>query len=115
MVGTIIITGACLCAVWEHVTIGPDDRFAGLAGLSITYALSVTQSLNWTVRMSSDLEAAMVAVERVKEYCGIENEAARTTEADSALTTWPSSGSIDFQDVKLRYRPGLPLGMYALN
>ena len=50
LVGTMIITLACLCAVWEHVSIGPDVTFAGLAGLSITYALSVTQSLNWTVR-----------------------------------------------------------------
>ena len=50
LVGTMIITLACLCAVWEHVSIGPDEIFAGLAGLSITYALSVTQSLNWTVR-----------------------------------------------------------------
>ena len=28
----------------------------------------VTQSLNWMVRMSSDLETNVVSVERVKEY-----------------------------------------------
>ena len=114
LVGTMIITLACLCAVWEHVSIGPDETFAGLAGLSITYALYVTQSLNWTVRMSSDLEAAMVAVERVNEYCAVDNEAARFTDADNT-STWPSGGKIDFQAVKLRYRPGLPLVLKGLS
>ena len=36
-------------------------------GLSVTYALSVTQTLNWMVRMSCDMEANVVSVERVKE------------------------------------------------
>ena len=56
----------------------------GLAGLSISYALSVsnwnwfyffycffkkiTQALNWMVRMTSELETNIVAVERTKEY-----------------------------------------------
>ena len=35
---------------------------AGLAGLSISFALAVTQSLNWTVRMASDMEGQMVSV-----------------------------------------------------
>ena len=34
----------------------------GLAGLSISFALAVTQSLNWTVRMASDMEGQMVSV-----------------------------------------------------
>lgn len=36
--------------------------------------LQVTQTLNWLVRMSSELETNIVAVERVSEYCEIENE-----------------------------------------
>lgn len=39
--------------------------FAGLAGLAISMALNTTQSLNWSVRMASDLESQMVSVERV--------------------------------------------------
>ena len=34
----------------------------GLAGLSISFALAVTQALNWTVRMASDMEGQMVSV-----------------------------------------------------
>jgi hypothetical protein len=40
--------------------------FAGLAGLAISMALNTTQSLNWSVRMASDLESQMVSVERVR-------------------------------------------------
>jgi hypothetical protein len=49
-----------------------------MAGLAVSLALSVTQSLNWSVRMASDLESQMVSVERIKTYvymllcyCGI--------------------------------------------
>ena len=51
MIGTLIITFTALCAILEHQLVGPDETFAGLAGLALSYALSVTQSLNWSVRM----------------------------------------------------------------
>jgi ATP-binding cassette subfamily C (CFTR/MRP) protein 1 len=116
VVGTLLVSLACLCAVWEHRFRGGDEQFAGLAGLSISFALSVTQALNWSVRMASDLEASMVSVERVREYCKIESEAARTTDEDAKLPpSWPSGGRISFQSTKLRYRPGLPLVLKGLD
>ena len=36
--------------------------------------LQVTQALNWMVRMTSELEANIVSVERTKEYAEVENE-----------------------------------------
>jgi ABC-type multidrug transport system fused ATPase/permease subunit len=116
LIGTFIITFACLSAVMEHAAAGADDKFASLAGLSISYALSVTQSLNWTVRMASDMEANMVAVERVKEYSRIENEGARQQALDQRLPVdWPAKGEIEFEGVKLRYRPELPLALNGLD
>ena len=41
---------------------------AGIVGLSVSYALNVTDVLNWVVRMSSEVETDVVAVERIKEY-----------------------------------------------
>ena len=41
---------------------------AGIVGLSLSYALNVTDILNWLVRMSSEVETNVVAVERIKEY-----------------------------------------------
>jgi ATP-binding cassette subfamily C (CFTR/MRP) protein 1 len=43
LVGTIIVAVACLAAVLEHDLEAGNETFAGLAGLSISYALSVTQ------------------------------------------------------------------------
>ena len=40
----------------------------GLVGLSLSYALTVTQSLSYLVTMVSEVETNMVGVERIKEY-----------------------------------------------
>lgn len=108
--------GLGLSATLEHLRSGADERFAGLAGLAISYALSVTQSLNWSVRMASDLEANFVAVERIKEYTEIESEAERHTDAEDALPhDWPTGGEIVFQGARLKYRPELPLVLKGLD
>ena len=116
LIGTLIITFACLSATLQHMRSGADERFAGLAGLAISYALSVTQSLNWSVRMASDLEANFVAVERIKEYTELEGEAERHQPIDDgAAKDWPIDGALVFRDAKLRYRPDLPLVLKGLN
>ena len=56
MIGTCIITFSCLTAVVSHDAKAGDETYAGLTGLAISYALAVTQALNWTVRMASDFE-----------------------------------------------------------
>jgi ATP-binding cassette, subfamily C (CFTR/MRP), member 1 len=63
MVGNLIILFAALFAVLSKDKLSP-----GLVGLSVSYALQVTQTLNWLVRMTSDVETNIVAVERIKEY-----------------------------------------------
>jgi ABC-type multidrug transport system fused ATPase/permease subunit len=116
LIGTLIVTGACLNAVYQHMTAGATATFAGLAGLAISYALSATQSLNWSVRMASDMEAAMVAVERIKEYTKLDSEGSRKTIVDDRLGgNWPVLGEIKFQGVELKYRPELPLVLQGLD
>ena len=114
--GTMIVMTACLVAVLGHITRGGDEKFAGLAGLSISFALSITSSLTWSVRMASDLEANMVAVERIQQYFQIPGEAPRLSSADDSLVlNWPVESRIEFIDAKLKYRPGLPLVLKGLN
>jgi ATP-binding cassette subfamily C (CFTR/MRP) protein 1 len=113
LAGTLIIFFACLSAVLQHLSQAGNEKFAGLAGLSISFALSVTQSLNWTVRMASDLEASFIAVERVNQYTnettGVPQEASRETHVDAdAGSEWPRNGQIVFKGVSLRYRENLP-------
>lgn len=60
-VGNLIILFSALFAVIS-------DNDEGSLGLSVSYALNITQTLNWLVRMTSDVETNVVAVERIKEY-----------------------------------------------
>lgn len=117
MIGTTIVFFACLCSVYEHDNVNGDEVLAGLYGLSISYALNITGALSWSVRMASDFEANMVAVERVKDYCLIPSEADHHTPNDKIVEDeqWPSSGQITFAGVKLKYRPTLPLVLKGLD
>ncbi|CAH1105172.1 unnamed protein product [Psylliodes chrysocephalus] len=103
MLGNLIIFFAALFAV-----IGKDTA-PGLVGLSITYALQITQTLNWLVRMTSDVETNIVAVERIKEYGEAQQEAAWEVPHKNPPSTWPSVGTVAFKNYSVRYRPGLDL------
>ncbi|XP_017012708.2 multidrug resistance-associated protein 1 isoform X2 [Drosophila takahashii] len=104
MVGNLIILFASLFAVLGGQT-NP-----GLVGLSVSYALQVTQTLNWLVRMSSDIETNIVSVERIKEYGETKQEAAWELEQDkSKPKNWPQEGRVEFQNFQVRYREGLDL------
>ncbi|KAF7219965.1 ATP-binding cassette sub-family C member 2 [Nothobranchius furzeri] len=101
--GNLVVFFAALFAVISRETID-----SGLVGLSISYALNVTQTLNWLVRMTSELETNIVAVERVSEYCEIENEAEWVAQ-HRPPENWPQAGRLQFIDYKVRYRPELDL------
>ncbi|EEY62025.1 ATP-binding Cassette (ABC) Superfamily [Phytophthora infestans T30-4] len=109
-VGTCIAAAAALSAVLAHGTNAADGTaFAGLVGVSLTYAFTVTQSLNWTVRMISQLQTQMVSVERIQTYTEMPTEAGLvSTAVEKPPLDWPMAGAISFKRVDLRYRPGLP-------
>ncbi|XP_043911577.1 ATP-binding cassette sub-family C member 2 [Protopterus annectens] len=108
-VGNLVVFFAALFAV-----ISRNSLNSGLVGLSISYALSVTQTLNWLVRMTSELETNIVAVERVSEYSNIKNEAPWITD-QRPYQGWPDRGHIEFTDFKVRYRPELDLILHGIS
>ncbi|XP_030234304.1 ATP-binding cassette sub-family C member 2 [Gadus morhua] len=87
---------------------------SGLVGLSISYSLNVTQTLNWLVRMTSELETNIVAVERVSEYSELQTEAEWASETQPP-GTWPDAGRLQFDNYKVRYRPELDLVLNGIS
>ncbi|XP_035914949.1 multidrug resistance-associated protein 1 isoform X2 [Anopheles stephensi] len=110
MVGNLIILFAALFAV-----LGRETMNAGLVGLSVSYALQITQTLNWLVRMTSDVETNIVAVERIKEYGETKQEAAWELPNSTLPRDWPEQGMVEFRDFQVRYREGLELVLRGIS
>lgn len=77
-------------------------------GFVLSNALSITQILNWLVRLTSDIETNIVSIERINEYINVENEAPWVTDTRPPVG-WPSKGEIQFRNYQVRYRPELDL------
>lgn len=78
----------------------------GLVGLSLSYALSLTGLLSGLVSSFTQTEAMLVSVERLEEYCCDLPQEPQGQPLQGF--SWLAQGSVEFQDVVLVYRPGLP-------
>ena len=106
-VGSAIIFSAIMLSVIGRHVVSP-----ALAGLAISYALQITQSLNWLVRQRAELETQVVCVERVAEYQQLSPERASGVQPPAA---WPSRGAITASGYSMAYREGLPRVLKAVS
>uniref|UniRef100_A0A182J6S8 ABC-type glutathione-S-conjugate transporter n=1 Tax=Anopheles atroparvus TaxID=41427 RepID=A0A182J6S8_ANOAO len=102
LVGSLVILFAALFAVLAQDTIGQ-----ATVGLSISYALQISNVLSMLVRMTSEVETNIVAVERLEEYTDLPREAEWTK--GTVDKNWPDNGQVQFKDYQIRYRDGLDL------
>jgi len=77
---------------------------AGAAGLAMTYAVTFTENVLWFVRLYASNEQNMNAIERVKEYLDVDQEAAQIVPENRPEANWPSKGSVEFIGYSTRYR-----------
>ncbi|XP_054437323.1 ATP-binding cassette sub-family C member 2 isoform X2 [Pteronotus mesoamericanus] len=103
LVGNLIVFFSSLMMVIYKDTLSGDT-----VGFVLSNALNITQTLNWLVRMTSEIETNIVAVERINEYINLENEAPWVTDKRPPAG-WPSKGEIEFNNYQVRYRPELDL------
>lgn len=113
MIGSVIVLLAAIFAVQGR---DKDDSNPAIAGLSITYAMNAMVALSYFVRMFADIETNIVAVERIQEFSTLATEKQQVvgelSEKQQQVVVdlkenWPSHGEIQFENLKLRYRPGL--------
>lgn len=73
----------------------------------MSYALQITQSLNWIVRQTVEVETNIVSVERVLEYANLTSEAPDVIFKSRPSIGWPAHGQISLKDYSTKYREGL--------
>ncbi len=82
---------------------------AGLAGISITYAIGFSDQAMMLVNIIAGMEISMNSVERIFEYLGIEQEAAYEIPEMKPQPSWPEKGEIEVTDLSLKYDKKSPL------
>ncbi|SCU77356.1 LAME_0A00826g1_1 [Lachancea meyersii CBS 8951] len=102
MIGALVVFAA---GVFVMLNISSLD--SGLAGISLTYAISFTEGALWLVRLYSNVEMNMNSVERLQEYMDIEQEP-HYQSTHNPPPEWPNQGKIEVNDLSLRYAPHLP-------
>ncbi|KAL2358738.1 multidrug resistance-associated protein 1 [Cryomyces antarcticus] len=111
--GSVIILAAAGFAIISVST--GSGLSAGLVGLAMSYALQITQSLNWIVRQTVEVETNIVSVERVLEYARLPSEAPEIISKNRPPISWPAKGAVSFNNYSTRYRPGLDLVLKNVN
>ncbi|KAL7069858.1 hypothetical protein ACQ4LE_010986 [Meloidogyne hapla] len=100
----LITFGVSLFIVLLTDQISPSET-----GMAIAFALQMSGIFQFAVRSQTELEAKLTAVERVTHYSKtIEVEPVEESELDSQSQNWPKNGSIQFENVLLRYHPNSP-------
>ncbi|XP_074945344.1 ATP-binding cassette sub-family C member 10 isoform X3 [Phalacrocorax aristotelis] len=111
MIGVAVVTAIAGIAIIQH-----QKRLGnpGLVGLALSYALSVTNLLSGLISSFTATETMMVSVERTEEYTtDIPMES--QDKLVQVAADWPSQGLVDFQQVVLAYRAGLPNALNGVN
>lgn len=95
-------------AVMQNQRAENQVAFASTMGLLLSYSLNITNLLSNVLRQASRAENSLNSVERVGTYIDLPSEAPEVIEGNRPPPGWPASGLVRFEDVILRYRPGLP-------
>nr|QWN59144.1 ATP-binding cassette C transporter [Rehmannia glutinosa] len=114
-VGGLMIWFTATFAVMQNGRAENQEAFASTMGLLLSYALNITSLLTGVLRLASLAENSFNAVERVGTYIELPSEGPAIVEDNRPPPGWPSTGSIRFEDVVLRYRPELPPVLHGIS
>jgi len=109
MIGNVLVFVTGILVITSRFNVSPS-----IAGLVLSYILSIVQMIQFTVRQLAEVENGMNATERLHYYgTALEEEAPLHT--IDVRKSWPESGEIIFDNVQMRYRENLPLVLSGLS
>ncbi|KAJ4988381.1 ABC transporter [Stagonosporopsis vannaccii] len=110
VVGILLVFTTGILVVTSRFNVNPS-----IAGLVLSYILTIVQMIQFTVRQLAEVENNMNSTERIYHYgTQLEEEAPLHTDVQ-VRPTWPEHGEIVFENVEMRYRDGLPLVLKGLS
>ncbi|KAJ3364074.1 hypothetical protein GGF31_000611 [Allomyces arbusculus] len=77
------------------------NMYAGTAGLALSWAMTVSDSCLWFVRIFASMEMNMNAIERTIEYSTIDQEAQGG--AKPSVVQWPMRGALKVENLVMQY------------
>ncbi|KAF8899910.1 ABC protein [Gymnopilus junonius] len=98
--------------------LGISGTNAAQVGLILTYTTSLTQACGMLTRQTAEVENYLNSVERVVHYSrseSMQQEAPHEIPENRPPVEWPQKGAIVFEDVFMRYRPGLPNVLHGIS
>ncbi|KAH7072955.1 P-loop containing nucleoside triphosphate hydrolase protein [Paraphoma chrysanthemicola] len=109
VVGILLVFTTGVLVVTSRFSVNPS-----IAGLVLSYILTIVQMIQFTVRQLAEVENNMNSTERIHHY-GTELEEEAPLHMGEVRPTWPEHGEIVFNNVQMRYREGLPLVLKGLD
>jgi len=107
-IGNALVFTTGILVVTARFNVSPS-----IAGLVLSYILSIVQMIQFTVRQMAEVENAMNATERIYYY-GTELDEEAPLKLGPVPDSWPQKGEIVFDNVEMRYRKDLPLVLQGL-
>ncbi|KAG2181050.1 hypothetical protein INT43_008632 [Umbelopsis isabellina] len=80
---------------------------AGLAGLSLSWALQFVPQVNWLVRNYTQVEMDLNSVERIQEYLELDEEPPTIITNSRPSAAWPTEGKLSIKNLHIRYASDL--------
>ncbi|CAN9417944.1 unnamed protein product [Alternaria alternata] len=109
IVGILLVFTTGILVVTSRFSVDPS-----IAGLVLSYILTIVQMIQFTVRQLAEVENNMNSTERIHHY-GSQLEEEAPLHMGEVRPTWPEHGEIVFDNVEMRYRDGLPLVLKGLS
>ncbi|KAF7834505.1 ABC transporter C family member 14-like [Senna tora] len=84
-------------------------------GLSLSYGLTLSAVMSFSITLTCQVENKMVSVERIKQFTNIPSEAPWTIPNGLPPHNWPTHGHVKLHNLQVRYRPNTPLVLKGIS